>query len=631
MHAVLSLTSVVLPILPTAFLSRLAFSGFSPAVRFLLQVVTYTLVVLLPVQCLAAMEIADLPARPSLQAIAVFQVVLASLCLLGWLTNRPRLASAAILSRPASRLRFSRLTISCIAVMALCYVVFALDSLTSYPHSWDGNVYHLPMAVRWLQESSLRVDSQSDWRLVLPATAQIPMMILLGSRLSSLVFLAQILPLIGLAVAAAIVARRLAVSREASVLAAIIVLSIPIVIHQTFSAYVDLFGSSFLMIALALFLSRGHDADGTRQSMRRNAVLLLFAALSCGVALGTKVVFVFYAAAFAGTALVCLAARPKIRFGASPLMAAALLGVGLLLPSAFWFIRTYGAKGNPFFPIGIRLGDQTILSGPLKPQKVVHSDHNDVKSLSGLATYPWTESRRGGGRYSVDSGLGAPFATFVPLGLAVLSVIVVSRRYESVRVPSVLLFWLVLGGLTWRFGMGSVLRFGLPLICLSCVLSSVLLEKLVHDQRPLVSLLLIGSFATTSAIAAFDPLRAMVGRVRRGTWTHRQFYALPDALENLPKGARVLNWTNDSTLNFPLAGEHLQNRVVNSFEAPSRLTAGFLRASGVDYVVERGPRRGDSDALSKMGAVLVERVAGATAREDARSAGWRVWKLVRQE
>jgi hypothetical protein len=62
----------------------------------------------------------------------------------------------------------------------------------------------------------------------------------------------------------------------------LVLLSVPIVIQQAFGEYVDLYGTSFLIIGLALFLSRGDHWDA-RRSRFQNAVLLLFSSLSFGV------------------------------------------------------------------------------------------------------------------------------------------------------------------------------------------------------------------------------------------------------------------------------------------------------------------------------------------------------------
>ena len=637
MHTALSLSSLLLPVVPTAFLSRLVTTGLRPAVRFLVQVVTYTLLVLLPVQLLAVGELVGSGRQLSLLRIFQFQVALALLCMVGWLAIRPRLLTATRATTQPGHLRLSRLAISCLAIAALCYGVFALDAMTSFPKSWDGNAYHLPMALRWLQDGSLRIDLRTDWRFSIPANAEIPMMILLGSGLSPLVFLSQVPALAGLAVAAYVIARRLSAGSEASVLAAIVVLSVPIVIHQVFAAYVDLYGTSFFLIGLALLLSRAADGGPGIPSRRQDGILLLFAALSCGVALGTKSTFSFYVAAFTLSALLQVVLSAKGQFGATLPAAVVLLVIGLLLPSGFWFGRAYGATGNPLFPLRVTVGGRTIFNGPVVTKTVDTSDHNDVKSLRGLLTYPWTERRfarlSGGpvpeltstGRNTADSGLGAPFATFVPLGLIVLLISVVSNRSGPIGVRTALMLWVALGSLVWRFGMGSVIRYGLPLVCLGCVLSAVLLDELLRGQRRLASLLLVASFAIAFAITAFDPIRAILGRARRGDWSHRQFYGLPAAVERFPEGTRVLNWARDETLNFPLAGERLQNRVIPQKDAPRPLTAEFLREWSIDYVVERGPRRGDGEDLSRFGAL-----AGTAEGDDAGSAlGLRVWKIAR--
>jgi hypothetical protein len=277
----------------------------------------------------------------------------------------------------------------------------------------------------------------------------------------------------------------------------------------------------------------------------------------------------------------------------------------------------------------VALGTHIIFSGPVSGKTLESYDPNGVRSLVNLVKYPWTEWKWGGGGYTVDSGLGASFATFVPLGFLLLTIQALRRRNRPLGVREVLLLWVALGALVWFFGMACVIRFALPLVCLSCVLSSILLDKLIHDERARASILLTVSFATTLTIAAFDPFLPFLARVRTGRWGHQQFYALPRIIEQLPEGSRILNRTDDETLNFPLAGEHLQNRVVGTAEAPSELTAEFLRGRNIDYVVERGPRYEGDEDLSNLGTLLADGADGKTTRGSAPSAGWRVWKIAK--
>ena len=627
MRAVLAFLSLGLPVVSATALSRLLFGGFSRAVRLLLWIVAYSVLVFLPVHLLGALELAGAGLRPSLPAIVFVQAVLAALGLAAlFRAGRPAPPAADPPPRVPIRARFSRLAIAGLAIAAAGYAIFALNAVTSYPNSWDGNLYHLPIALRWLQDGSVRVDPEKGWLMARGANGEIFMMSLLGAGPPCLVFLSQVLPAIGLAVAAYLIARRLGACRDAAVASTLVLASIPIVTYQTFNAYVDLFASSYLFMGLALFLARepGPNAAG---SNRQNAILLLFAALSCGIALGTKPVYVFYAGIFAATALGLFLRRPAARFGLSLPAAVLLVAAGLLIPSAFWYARSVAATGNPLYPAALRVGKTQILRG-ISSDRISLHDHNAVKSLPGLVRYPWTEEREGEDYYSVDSGLGAAFATFVPLGFVSLAILAVRRRARPLAV--VLLVWVAIGAVVWRLLMGSVLRYGLPLILLACILSCMMLEALLSERRRAASFLLLASLATAFGVSAFGPVRSMLWRAHEGAWSHRKFYALPPIVERLPAGTRLLNWTGDGTLNFALAGARLENRVVNSFEAPSRLTPEFLERE-VDYVVERWPARegGEGDDLTSLGAELAESVRGGIARDGARSAGWRVWKVAR--
>ncbi|HYB53682.1 MAG TPA: hypothetical protein VEG84_07440, partial [Thermoanaerobaculia bacterium] len=279
-----------------------------------------------------------------------------------------------------------------------------MNALTAFPTSWDGNAYHLPLALRWLQDGSLRLDTQAEWHLALPGNGEIPMMLLLGTGDQRALFFFQLVPLVGLALSTYQLARRLEAGTAASMAATAIVLSVPIVIHQAFSEYVDLFGAAFLVIGLALYFSRTKELSGFQDGL-----LLLFASLSCGIALGTRLTSTFYVALFALLVLIGEVAARRSGRRSTPIRAAAILVVGLLLPSAFWFGRAYGASGNPLFPLRVAVGSWTVFNGPVTSKSLEDYDPNGLRSPAGLAQYPWREWKDDGGRYTVDSGLGAPF------------------------------------------------------------------------------------------------------------------------------------------------------------------------------------------------------------------------------
>src|SRR5262249_10304255 len=133
--------------------------------------------------------------------------------------------------------------------------------------------------------------------------AEIGMMLLLNTGRQSLAPLVNVFAAVTTAIAIYLIARRITRSRAPAGGAAILALSLPIVEFQAFSAYVDLFGTGFLLASLALFLYRNdaglEDASSSEvpdDRTRWSASMLLLSGLACGVCVGTKPVFYVYAA-----------------------------------------------------------------------------------------------------------------------------------------------------------------------------------------------------------------------------------------------------------------------------------------------------------------------------------------------
>lgn len=136
--------------------------------RVLAGLVLWQTIQLLPVQLLAALQIAGLLGRVTVPMGAALQaIVLAGS--VGWFvrhTPQPPLARSAGIRSPLP----TYLVIAA-AVVACSYVVFALDLFTSFPSGSDTMANHLPLALRWLQTGSFALPASQTWRFSLPANA----------------------------------------------------------------------------------------------------------------------------------------------------------------------------------------------------------------------------------------------------------------------------------------------------------------------------------------------------------------------------------------------------------------------------------------------------------------------------
>jgi hypothetical protein len=186
--------------------------------------------------------------------------------------------------------------------------------------------------------------------------------------------------------------------------------------------------------------------------------------------------------------------------------------------------------------------------------------------------------------YSVDTGVGAAFTTFVPLGAAFFCWFAWRRRAERQ-------FWFWLGGLIycgliWWYPLHQTLRFGLIFMLLLVIASGPLLETLAAARNRVFEAVFCAAIAITCAILALEPAAFIASRRLYGMDTRAEIYRYPSYVDDLPAGSTVMNLVAPN--NFAMAGEHLSNRVVGYFEARRELTMDFLEERRVDYIVGHG-------------------------------------------
>jgi hypothetical protein len=595
--------------------------------RTLSIIVLWQLLQLIPVQSLAALEIAGGITRVTIAKIATLQAILLLICIL-WVAATRSIEVAAS-SPKRTPPRWPWYVAAAAVVVGTSYLVFAIDTLSSYLSGSDALAYHLPLALGWLQRGSLAIPASRAWRYSLPGNAEVGMMLLLATGKESASILVNWIAMAALSIASYLLARQMCRGeRLPAATATLLLISIPIIEFQTYSAYVDLFGTAFLFASLALLVHRKESLDASGSSICGTMVFL--SAAACGVSLGTKPIYYLYGGAASLFILFCLyrdSAERRTRF----LRSLALMVVGILLPSWFWFARASAATGNPVFPMRVSVGNHVFLPG-YTPSEITDLSFEDnfVRSRGEWLVYPWTEWKRNPGYlmipYGEGSGVGAAFASIVVVGLLFLT-------YRAFVLPSsgtrdrLLLLVLVASLLPWWFALHRVPRFGLPILVFACILATPFIQVLQSYRGHAFAILLLGSITITTAISGFVPLHALLGRARTRQWSRARFYSYPRVLDNLPSGSCVLNYTGLDEKNFALAGEKLWNCVVPAFEVHHPLTMDFLRDHHVDFVAEIASANQAAWPPLQSGALLLIR------EEDVKSGAdnlhWRIWKVER--
>ncbi len=601
---------------------RRLFTSYEPAVRALSGLVLWQLLQLVPVQLVATAQLIGLVERVSIASLAEIQAIILAVSVIWAATHRMPAAGPG--SSPGARNRLPLYVPVAVLLMLGSYLVFAIDIFSSFPSGFDALTYHLPLALGWLQSGSLAIPISRAWRLSLPGNAEIGMMVLLATGKDSAVVLVNWVALAVLAISIYLLAKRISHgNRLVGAAITILLLSIPMFEFQSMSAYVDLFGTAFLIAGFALLV---HRRDGS--TLRADYRWLIFvSAAACGISLGTKPLYDLFVAAYGLLAIFWFyrerAQKPAI------LVTMAILVIGLLVPSAFWFGRAAITTGNPVFPMRVSIGSHLILPGYASSQITSPIfDQSFVRSRKEWLIYPWTEWKRDPGYllipYGEGGGLGALYASLVPVGLAFLV-------YRSWRQPGrhrserALLLALAVSLLVWWFVLSRVPRFGLPIVVLTCLLTAPLIELLQARYKRPFKILLVGALVITCTISSFVPFHTLVGRIASRHWARSDFYSYPGKLDNLPSGSCVINYTHSEENNFALAGAGLHNRVIPGFEVPNPLTPEFLQSHRGDFVAEIVPDTSEWPALST--GTGVQLVSDQRVRSGPSAVHWRLWEI----
>ena len=427
--------------------------------KLLTGLIGYFVLHLLPIHVLATLDLLRLVDSVSLSNIAFLEALIL-LTLLVWVRFNH------IGARPAEYRDvawgfdiMSKQVVISTAIVAGCYLVFAVDLLSSYPSGWDGLEYHLSLAVHWLQNGSLRIPLSKVWKYSMPGNAEISMMALLGVGWQALATLFNWVAVVILACASYLIAVKCDASRVAAFICTLILASIPIVNFQAYRAYVDLYGCGFFMAAVALFLYR-HDTPNSLTKPNLFLIRIVLSGLACGIAIGTKPTFYIYAVVFFIVVLGTIVVERK-RYGKSIVLLAALMFITMLVPSIFWFGRAFFATGNPFYPLKMAILGFSIGDG-YSPSQITSITHelNLVRTPVEWLIYPWTEYKGNGYNYSSESGFGASFATFVPLGVFyTLYTDLLNRKQNKNAVKSILTVLLFVGVVIWWFVVHRMPRF----------------------------------------------------------------------------------------------------------------------------------------------------------------------------
>ncbi len=279
-----------------------------------------------------------------------------------------------------------------------------------------------------------------------------------------------------------------------------------------------------------------------------------------------------------------------------------------LLPMAYWLIRNYVERGNPLYPVFVPglfdwLGwlappDQNLLSNTGYEREWVSAGWRWL-------LYPWQEGQSAGENFKSSSGLGPFFAATVPVALVLGPFAAWARPAGKERRVHLQLLalgvgifavWWLLGDRQPRYCMAAIAPLlalagwqltqtsGRARVVYECLLASCLLMMLLPP--------LLGQARYT--LGGFADGHLMPRHLENG---------YPAAVDSLPVGSLVINGCCRPA-NLSLMGEGLRNDVMDLFEARRqfglsdggwRFEADKVRMLGATHLFVRGEARIETD------------------------------------
>ncbi len=502
---------------------------------------------------------------------------------------------------------FLRLIRSSLAVRAIVVIAILVSVWVVYlgqllaPMPWDTWWYHLPWAAFAMQEGHLGPFHQPVvWINAYPMNTQILFLWwLIGTGTERWANVAQAPFAFAGALACYRLARRVGASRKDAVVAGLLILSVPLVIHQMWMAMVDLALMGANTVALA-FLSR----------RRLTTASLMIAGCAAGFVLGTKGsaiyfivgLFLFLIYRLLPLGMDALKRSRAGRFKAGTWALVVFLGMTFLFGSYF-YVRNWASYGNPTGVFTVRVAGVKVFEGDIDVRAHYSRDKLGEALYDALQEGPkWQvvldgfyDPTRYFSEISYIGGWGSPWTILMLPAIPMAFILgVLWRRWT---VPAIMLATLIP---FFLFPYNHTeLRFHLPVICSGITAFAFVL---VMFKGTTVSRILLGSagvlmFATFFLAGVYDTrlspqlIEAENLKSYRKTDRINLYYSWGEEF------AQGLSWVKQpgTTLGFSeipprkktlaLWNPHFSNRAIwVPWEGDEEAWVADMRAMGVDFV-----------------------------------------------
>lgn len=323
--------------------------------------------------------------------------------------------------------------------------------------------------------------------------------------------------------------------------------TLPIVVWESTTAYVDLATALFTWMSIHALVNAASDVESGREGWAGSLRWLVVSGVSMGFALGTKMTcLVFLAMGFAGIVLWQPVVRRRFEMRS---LAHAMAWAGLALAvGAVWYVKTWIWTGNPVYPFFWSLfGGKFWNAENAAKYAADQASFGFGKGMAQLASAPWDITME---RSLVPPGRGWVFTEYVDFGLSpfLLAFLIplpfLLRRRDPAVVVTVLFGAGVL--LSW-FVLMQQTRYLLPALPGLAVAAAAAWAQANAPVRK-AGTVLLGFCAIWAVVRAFDIAGSAWGVVTgaepQDRYLARRLGPVATAQrwinENSPKDAKVL-------------------------------------------------------------------------------------------
>ncbi|WP_020652382.1 hypothetical protein [Massilia niastensis] len=485
-----------------------------------------------------------------------------------------------------------------VAGTAVIFASAGVLSMFGYPRGFEVSAYHLPGAVEILRTATLK-PWDGNFPHTFPANASLYTAFLFSFLPEKIVSSANLVFLFPLVVGTYTLGRLAGADRNASLLASCGLLSVPMIAFSSVELSADIGGIAFIVLAMSFALMQGMD--------RRIALAL--AGACAGLALGFKSMHLI-SIGFIGLLILC--AYPAPERASTPGWREKILGACIfagvtIFTCGFWLVRNYLAFDNPFYPVNLPLAGDLL--GWARAADIDFSQRHAtqfewVRTPAEWLAYPWIEWHMLGQNFKHSSGLGAFFATTVPVSLAVVTASLFMRGRPRNAVRGILLLTIAFVIGTWWLLDDHQPRYALAAIAYCMPLVAWVISQAHPRWRPVLDAFLTVCIAVMLSIFFSKELISFADRILlSGHTTRSLYYEYPEKIDHLPDGARILNLAGRSW-HYPLAGAGFRNQVISmpegrrilglppSLEPPGSVTldSRVLREQRISHVFLAGAK-----------------------------------------